>query len=104
MTRLLLCVVFKPFGVKDETAEPLCTIELLNNQVTREQEIHLPRSNNPSFALYLMAQTAADFNFLAAQSLWQAGYGCRTGSSDSFCVAESWRECVGVETGSLLTD
>jgi radical SAM superfamily enzyme YgiQ (UPF0313 family) len=56
MTRLLLCGVFKPFGVKDETNEPLCTMELLNNQVTREQGIHSPRSNNPSFALYLMAE------------------------------------------------
>jgi radical SAM superfamily enzyme YgiQ (UPF0313 family) len=56
MTRLLLSGVFKPFGVKDETADPLCTMELLNNQVTREQGIHSPRSNNPSFALYLMAE------------------------------------------------
>jgi radical SAM superfamily enzyme YgiQ (UPF0313 family) len=56
MTRLLLCGVFKPFGVKDDTAEPLCTMELLNNQVTREQGIHSPRSNNPSFALYLLAE------------------------------------------------
>jgi hypothetical protein len=56
MTRLLLCGVFKPFGVKDEITEPLCTMELLNNQVTREQGIHSPRSNNPSFALYLMAE------------------------------------------------
>jgi radical SAM superfamily enzyme YgiQ (UPF0313 family) len=56
MTRLLLCGVFKPFGVKDETTEPLCTMELLNNQVTREQGIHSPRSSNPSFALYLLAE------------------------------------------------
>jgi hypothetical protein len=56
MNRLLLCGVFKPFGVKDDTTEPLNTMELLNNQVTREQGIHSPRSNNPSFALYLMAE------------------------------------------------
>ena len=56
MNKLLLCGVFKPFGVKDETNEALCTMELLNNQVTREQGIHSPRSNNPSFALYLMAE------------------------------------------------
>jgi hypothetical protein len=56
MTRLLLSGVFKPFGVEEETTEPLCTMELLNNQVTREQGIHSPRSNNPSFALYLMAE------------------------------------------------
>jgi radical SAM superfamily enzyme YgiQ (UPF0313 family) len=56
MTRLLLCGVYKPFGVKDETSEPLCSMELLNNQVTREQGIHSPRCNNPSFALYLLAE------------------------------------------------
>jgi radical SAM superfamily enzyme YgiQ (UPF0313 family) len=56
MTRLLLCGAYKPFGVKDDTGEPLCSMELLNNQVTREQGIHSPRSNNPSFALYLMAE------------------------------------------------
>ncbi len=56
MSRLLLCGVFKPFGVKDETTEPLCTMELLNNQVTREQGIHSPRSTNPSFGLYMLAE------------------------------------------------
>jgi len=56
MTRLLLSGVFKPFGVQDDTTESLCTMELLNNQVTREQGIHSPRSNNPSFALYLMGE------------------------------------------------
>jgi radical SAM superfamily enzyme YgiQ (UPF0313 family) len=56
MNRLLLCGVYKPFGIKDETAEELCTMELLNNQVTREQGVHSPRSNNPSFGLYLLAE------------------------------------------------
>jgi radical SAM superfamily enzyme YgiQ (UPF0313 family) len=56
MNRLLLCGVYKPYGIQDETSEALCTMELLNNQVTREQGIHSPRSNNPSFALYLMAE------------------------------------------------
>jgi hypothetical protein len=56
MARLLLCGVFKPFGIKDDTTDPLCTMELFNNQVTREQGIHSPRNNNPSFALYLMAE------------------------------------------------
>jgi radical SAM superfamily enzyme YgiQ (UPF0313 family) len=56
MAKLLLCGVFKPFGVEDDTTDPLCTMELLNNQVTREQGIHSPRSNNPSFALYLIAE------------------------------------------------
>src|SRR3989338_1868231 len=56
MVKLLLTGVFKPFGVSDEYGEALCTMELLNNQVTREQGIHSPRSNNLSFGLYLMAE------------------------------------------------
>ncbi|MBI5637519.1 MAG: radical SAM protein [Nitrospinae bacterium] len=55
-TKLLLTGVFKPFGVSDEYGEALCTMELLNNQVTREQGIHSPRQNNPSFGLYLLAE------------------------------------------------
>ncbi len=56
MNKLLLTGIFKPFGVSDEYGEALCTMELLNNQVTREQGIHSPRSNNPSFGLYLIAE------------------------------------------------
>jgi len=56
MKKILLTGVFKPFGVSDEYGEALCTMELLNNQVTREQGIHSPRSNNPSFGLYIMAE------------------------------------------------
>ena len=56
MNKLLLCAVFKPYGVKDEINDPMCTMELLNNQVTREQGIHSPRSTNPSFGLYLLAE------------------------------------------------
>jgi radical SAM superfamily enzyme YgiQ (UPF0313 family) len=56
MTKLLLCEVYKPYGVQDDTSEAMCTMELLNNQVTREQGIHSPRSNNPSFGLYLLAE------------------------------------------------
>ncbi len=56
MTKLLLAGVFKPFGVDDEYGEALNTMELLNNQVTREQGIHSPRSNNQSFGLYLLAE------------------------------------------------
>jgi hypothetical protein len=55
-TKLLLSCVFKPYGVTDEFGEALCTMELLNNQVTREQTIHSPRSNNLSFGLYLLAE------------------------------------------------
>ncbi len=56
MKKILLTGVFKPFGVSDEYGEALATMELLNNQVTREQGIHSPRSNNPSFGLYIMAE------------------------------------------------
>lgn len=56
MAKLLLAGIFKPFGVENEWSVALNTMELLNNQVTREQGIHSPRSNNPSFALYLMAE------------------------------------------------
>ena len=56
MRKLLLTGVFKPYGVTDKYGEALCTMELLNNQVTREQGIHSPRSNNLSFGLYLLAE------------------------------------------------
>ena len=56
MTKLLLTSVFQPYGVNDQYGHSLCTMELLNNQVTREQGIHSPRSNNPSFALYFLAE------------------------------------------------
>jgi hypothetical protein len=56
MKKLLLTGVFKPFGVTDEYGEELCSMELLYNQVTREQDIHSPRSNNLSFGLYLLAE------------------------------------------------
>ncbi len=56
MAKLLLVGICKPYGVDDEYSEALCTMELLNNQVTREQGIHSPRSNNPSFALYMLAE------------------------------------------------
>ena len=56
MTKLLLTCVVKPYGVQDEYGDALCTMELLNNQITREQGIHSPRSNNLSFGLYLLAE------------------------------------------------
>ncbi len=56
MKKLLLTGVFKPYGVSDEYGEALCSMELLYNQVTREQGIHSPRSNNLSFGLYLLAE------------------------------------------------
>ncbi|MBN2535717.1 MAG: hypothetical protein JXB88_22755 [Spirochaetales bacterium] len=54
--KLLLTCVFKPYGVTDEYGDALCSMELLNNQITREQGIHSPRSNNLSFGLYLLAE------------------------------------------------
>ncbi len=57
MAKILLCGVVKPYGVvDDEYGDALCTMELLNNQVTREQGVHSPRSNNYSYGLYLMAE------------------------------------------------
>ncbi|MBN2402303.1 MAG: radical SAM protein [Spirochaetes bacterium] len=56
MKKLLLTGVFKPYGVSDEYGEALCSMELLHNQVTREQGINSPRSNNLSFGLYLIAE------------------------------------------------
>ena len=37
MTKLLLCGVFQAIWSQGRTSEPLYTMELLNNQVTREQ-------------------------------------------------------------------
>jgi len=54
--RLLLTGVFKPYGETDEYGEALCSMELLYNQVTREQGIHSPRSNNLSYGLYMLAE------------------------------------------------
>lgn len=55
--RILLTSVFKPFGVKTRYAEGLgMEMELFNNQVTRGQGVHSPRSNFWTYALYLMAE------------------------------------------------
>ena len=69
--RLLLAAVFGPYGVKDEYAEALgMQMELLNNQITREQGVHSPRQSYWSFGLYLLAAnirvptTVLDFPFL----------------------------------------
>jgi hypothetical protein len=56
-TKLLLTAVFGPYGIKDEYSEGLgCQMELLNNQITREQGVHSPRQSYWSFGLYLMAE------------------------------------------------
>ncbi len=58
--RLLLSAVFGPYGVKDEYGEGLgCKMELLDNQITREQGVHSPRQAYWSFSLYLMAQNVS---------------------------------------------
>ena len=55
--KLLLTAVFGPYGIKDEYSEGVgCQMELLNNQITREQGIHSPRQSYWSFGLYLMAE------------------------------------------------
>ena len=58
--RLLLTAVFGPYGVKDEYGEALgCQMELLNNQITRQQGVHSPRQAYWSFCLYLLAKNVS---------------------------------------------
>ncbi len=55
--RVLFSSVFGPYGIKDEWGEELgMQMELLNNQVTRQQGVHSPRQSYLSFALYLLAE------------------------------------------------
>ncbi len=56
--RLLLCSVFGPYGVDDPYASAGgMQMELLNNQVTREQGVHSPRAVGAfSYGLYLLAE------------------------------------------------
>ncbi|HHO75369.1 MAG TPA: radical SAM protein [Deltaproteobacteria bacterium] len=55
--RVLFSSVFGPYGVRDEWGEELgMQMELLNNQVTRQQGVHSPRQSYLSFALYLLAE------------------------------------------------
>ncbi|ETR69355.1 MAG: radical SAM domain-containing protein [Candidatus Magnetoglobus multicellularis str. Araruama] len=54
--KLLLTSIFGPYGISDEYAEGAgMQMELLNNQITREQGIHSPRQSYWSFGLYLLA-------------------------------------------------
>ncbi|MFA6451025.1 MAG: B12-binding domain-containing radical SAM protein [bacterium] len=53
---LLLCSVFKPFGVDDEYGRKENKLELFHNQVTREQGIFSIRHNHRSFGLYFIAE------------------------------------------------
>lgn len=55
--KILFSSVFGPYGVKDEWGEELgMQMELLNNQVTRQQGVHSPRQSYLTFALYLLAE------------------------------------------------
>ena len=55
--RLLLTTVFGPYGIKEGYAEALgMQMELFNNQITREQGVHSPRTNFWTFPLYFLAE------------------------------------------------
>lgn len=56
-TRLLLTTVFQPYGVDDLYAEATgMQMELLNNQITKEQGVHSPRASFWTFPLYILAE------------------------------------------------
>lgn len=58
--RILLTSVCKPYGVSSEDAEALgMQMELLNNQLTREQHVHSPRANHWTFPLYFLAENVS---------------------------------------------
>jgi len=55
--KLLLTAVFGPYGVKNAYGEDIgCQMELLDNQITREQGVHSPRQSYWSFGLYMLAE------------------------------------------------
>ncbi|MGW8222530.1 MAG: B12-binding domain-containing radical SAM protein, partial [Syntrophobacteria bacterium] len=55
-SKLLLTTVFGPYGIKNKYAEGLgMQMELFNNQITREQGVHSPRTNFFTFPLYFLA-------------------------------------------------
>jgi hypothetical protein len=55
--KLLLTTVCKPYGVDTGDAEALgMQMELLNNQITRDQHVHSPRANFWTFPLYFLAE------------------------------------------------
>ncbi|MCP4153330.1 MAG: radical SAM protein [bacterium] len=53
---LLLCSVFGPFGVDDDFGRKENIIEVLHNQVTREQKIFSIRFHQETYALHLLAE------------------------------------------------
>jgi hypothetical protein len=59
-TRLLLTSVIGPYGIKDRYAEGLgMQMEGINNQITREQDVHSPRMINWSYGLYFLAENVS---------------------------------------------
>ncbi len=54
--KILFSSVFKPYGVDDKYGRKENIMELLHNQVTREQGIFSLRRNHRSFNLYLLAE------------------------------------------------
>ncbi|MGD8383164.1 MAG: hypothetical protein PVJ11_13525 [Syntrophobacterales bacterium] len=55
--KLLLTTIFGPYGIKNKYAEGLgMQMELFNNQITREQGVHSPRTNFFTFPLYFLAE------------------------------------------------
>jgi len=70
-TKVLFTSVFGPFGVKDEWGEELgMQMELLNNQVTRQQGVHSPRQSYLTFALYLLAENISVASTVLDFPLW----------------------------------
>ncbi|MDY0059913.1 MAG: radical SAM protein [Myxococcota bacterium] len=56
MRKLLLSSVFGPFGVDDAYGRKENRMELMHNQVTREQGIFSLRFHHPSFGLHFLAE------------------------------------------------
>ncbi|MCP4154831.1 MAG: radical SAM protein [bacterium] len=54
--KLLLTSVFGPYGVDDEYGRKENIMEILHNQVTREQGVFSMRFNQESYGLYLIAE------------------------------------------------
>ena len=56
---VLLCSVIGPFGVDDAYGRKENIMELMHNQVTREQGVFSPRFTNVAFGLHLLAENIA---------------------------------------------
>jgi radical SAM superfamily enzyme YgiQ (UPF0313 family) len=71
--KLLLVSVFGPYGFKDEYAEATgMQMELLNNQMTREQGVHSPRFKDTyTNALYLLARNISVETVVLDFPLWK---------------------------------